>query len=49
MANRLANEYADANGNNNSQEARRANKITNESEKLKITPLGGLNDVGEKT
>lgn len=46
MANRLANEYADAVG--NSQEPRRANKITNESEKLKVTPLGGLNDVGEK-
>src|SRR5579884_710387 len=43
-ASKIANRYADA-----SQKTRkRANVIANESEKLKLTFLGGLEDVGEK-
>jgi len=43
-ANKVVNQYADA-----SQKARkRANVITDEAKKLKLTFLGGLEDVGEK-
>lgn len=43
-ANKVVNQYADA-----SQKAhKRANVITDEAEKLKLTFLGGLEDVGEK-
>lgn len=50
LANRIANEYADAASATTSKgsEPRRANQITDDFEKLKIIPLGGLNDVGEK-
>ena len=49
MANRLANEYADAAGNQTQQtEPRRANQIADDFEKLKIVVLGGLSGVGEK-
>lgn len=50
LANRIANEYADASGSNGvkAPENRRANQIIDDFEKLKIVPLGGLNDVGEK-
>lgn len=43
-ANRVVNQYADA----NAMTRKRANVITNESEKLKLTFLGGLGGVGEK-
>lgn len=48
MANRLANEFADAAGNQSNSEPRRANQITDDFEKLKVIVLGGLNGVGEK-
>lgn len=48
MANRLANEYADAAGSQNNDAPRHANQIADDFEKLKIVVLGGLNDVGEK-
>lgn len=48
LANRLANEYADASGANLQKGERRANKIVDDFDKLKVIPLGGLNDVGEK-
>lgn len=47
MANRLANEYADAAGNQNNSEPR-ANVIKDDTEKLKITFLGGQGGIGEK-
>ena len=50
LAHRIANEYADASSasNGKNQEPKRANVIVDDFEKLKIIPLGGLNDVGEK-
>jgi ribonuclease J len=49
MAHRLANEFADAAGNQAPRsEPRRANQIAEDFEKLKVVILGGLNDVGEK-
>jgi len=50
LAHRIANEYADASGGTavKSNEPKRANVIVDEFEKLKLIPLGGLNDVGEK-
>lgn len=45
MANRLANEYADA---MSQAPERRANVIVDDANKLKLIILGGLNDVGEK-
>lgn len=48
MANRLANEYSDAAGNQMQSEPRRANQITDDFEKLKVIVLGGLKGVGEK-
>lgn len=44
MANRMANEHADAGLNGD----RRANVLVDDTDKLKLTILGGLNDVGEK-
>jgi ribonuclease J len=43
-ANKVVNQYADASGKSH----KRANIITDEAEKLKLTFLGGLEDVGEK-
>jgi ribonuclease J len=43
-ANKVVNQYADASQKN----PKRANVIKNEAEKLKLTFLGGLEDVGEK-
>jgi len=43
-ANKVVNQYADASGKTH----KRANIIQNETEKLKLTFLGGLEDVGEK-
>ena len=50
LANRIANEYADASssGNVKAPESRRANQIVDDFDKLKVIPLGGLSDVGEK-
>lgn len=50
LANRIANEYADASssGNVKAPEGRRANQIVDDFDKLKVIPLGGLSDVGEK-
>lgn len=45
MANKLANEYLDANGN---QLAKRANVISGDENKLSITFLGGQDGIGEK-
>ncbi len=45
-AHKLVSQYASAA--NKPQEARRANKITDAFDKLKLTFLGGLDDVGEK-
>jgi ribonuclease J len=43
-ANKIVNQYADT----SQKTCKRANVITNEAEKLKLTFLGGLDDVGEK-
>lgn len=49
LAHRIANEYADAaSSNGKNQDQQRANVIVDDSNKLKVIPLGGLNDVGEK-
>lgn len=50
LANRIANEYADAASSSTvkASETRRANLLVDDFDKLKVIPLGGLNDVGEK-
>lgn len=53
LAHRIASEYADASSSSNqsdhkSEQRGRANVISDKNDKLKIVPLGGLNDVGEK-
>ncbi|HEY4161359.1 MAG TPA: ribonuclease J [Candidatus Saccharimonadales bacterium] len=47
-AQKLVNQYASAAMKQNGDQPRRANTITDDFDKLKITFLGGLEDVGEK-
>ncbi len=47
-AQKLVNQYAPAAAKQNGDQPRRANTITDDFDKLKITFLGGLEDVGEK-
>ena len=47
-AQKIANQYAAANPDNGQPDRRRANLIVDDFDKLKVTFLGGLEDVGEK-